>query len=68
VNANGVFNEAYWADLVRLLEVFDATGDVSRINALKAQFMSPIYQSYLDGRLSMRRRKPDTQTQPGLGL
>ncbi len=68
VVASAVFGNAYWADLVRLLQVFDATGDPSRLNTLKAQFTSPIYQSYLEGRLSMNPRKPDVQTQPDLGI
>lgn len=68
VEASGVFKDPYWADLVRLLQVFDATGNVDRLNALKAEFSSAIYQSYLDGRLSMNIRKPDVQTQPDLGI
>jgi thymidylate synthase len=68
VAASTVFGNPYWADLVRLLQVFDATGDPGRLNTLKAQFASPIYQSYLEGRLSMNPRKPDVQTQPDLGI
>lgn len=68
VVASAVFQNSYWADLVRLLQVFDATGDLSRLNTLKEEFASPIYQSYLEERLSMNPRKPDLLTQPDLGI
>lgn len=68
VVAADIFSEPYWADLVRLLQVFDETGNAERLNVLKAEFSSIMYQSYLDGRLGMNPRKPDTPTQPGLGI
>jgi thymidylate synthase len=63
-----VFSEPYWADIVRLLQVFDATGDPDRLNMLKAEFSSSIYRSYLENRMTMNPRKPDVQTQPDLGF
>jgi thymidylate synthase len=68
VVAANIFRDPYWADLVRLLLVFDATGDAGRLNTLKAEFSSSIYQAYLDARFTMNPRKPDIQTQPGLGI
>lgn len=66
VVASELVDQPYWADIVRLLQVFAATGQKDRLLALRAEFSSPIYRSYLDGRLNMKARGPDIQTQPGL--
>ena len=68
VIASETFGEPYWADVVRLLQVFDATGDKERLLVLKSEFSSPIYRSYLEGRMDMKPRKPDVQKQPDWGF
>src|SRR5262249_36249427 len=65
--ASSVFGYPYWADIVRLIQVFWATGDADRLNLLKTQFASPIYKAYLEGRMSMPRRVADKKTQPDFG-
>lgn len=54
--AADVFAEPYWADIVRLLQVFWATGQPARLDELAKEFASPIYKSYLDARRSMKPR------------
>jgi thymidylate synthase len=43
----------YWNDLIRLLEIFAATGRKSTITALKQQMNSKIYDTYINKRASM---------------
>lgn len=56
IAAAEVFADPYWADILRLLQVFWARGDADRLDALKAEFASPIYKSYLDNRRDMKPR------------
>jgi thymidylate synthase len=42
--------DAYWADLIRLLQIFAATGDEERINELKSAMNFTRYGSYIDAR------------------
>jgi thymidylate synthase len=51
--------DPYWADIIRLVQVFWASGDNARLDELKAELAHPIYRSYLDERREMKRR---TQT------
>ena len=46
--------EPYWADLVRLLQVFAATGQESRISDLKAAMHWKRYASYINNRVRMK--------------
>jgi thymidylate synthase len=48
-----VFAEPYWADLIRLLQVFWASGQSERLDELKGEFDCPIYRTYLEGRRNM---------------
>ena len=57
---------AYWADLIRLLQIFEATGDEERINALKSEMAFKPYGPYIDSRKMMKPRKPQTPAQPSL--
>ncbi len=61
-DASTVFSDAYWADLVRLLQVFWASGIEQRLDDLEKQFMHAIYRTYLESRRAMRRRRPDGQS------
>jgi len=56
VIATDVFSEPYWADIIRLLQVFWETGHDERLDELAQEFVSPIYRSYLEGRRNMRPR------------
>ena len=57
IAAAQVVNEPYWADVIRLLQVFWASGQSERLDEIQKQFTQPIYQSYLEGR---RLAKPKT--------
>jgi thymidylate synthase len=56
--AETLISEPYWADIIRLLQVFWASGNEERLDVLKAQFVNPLYRSYLEGRRYMKRRGP----------
>lgn len=49
----------YWADLVRLLQIYANTGQKKRISAIQSQMDSDVYDIYIEKRASMRppRRK-----------
>lgn len=51
----------YWADLVRLLLVFAASGEEEKIDALKAQMAFSKYAPYIDTRKLIRRRPKDVR-------
>jgi thymidylate synthase len=53
-------SDPYWADIIRLLQVFWASNDNKRLDELKGQFAHAIYRSYLEGRRNVkpRRSKP----------
>jgi len=60
-DASSVFDDPYWADLVRLLQAFWASGMDERLDELAERFQHPIYRSYLETRRAMRRRHNDEQ-------
>jgi thymidylate synthase len=55
--AASVFSNSYWADLVRLLQAFWASGQDDRLNELLSKFENPIYRTYLQTRRTMRPRQ-----------
>ena len=64
---NSVFKlNAYWVDIVRLLQIFAATGDAARIQRLKSKLTFKGYHAYVDGRKGMKRRSPHQPRQPRL--
>lgn len=58
VVASEVVADPYWADIIRLLQVFWASGQSERLDQLKGEFAHPIYRSYLEGRRNMKPRFP----------
>jgi len=56
LQAVDVFEQPYWADIVRLLQVFWASGQPEKLDALKAEFSSATYREYLEGRRTKRKR------------
>ena len=56
-DASAIFGDAYWADIVRLLQAFWATGIKERLDELANQLAHPNYRIYLEPRRRMRRRK-----------
>jgi thymidylate synthase len=58
INAGDWGVDPYWADLIRLLQIFAANGDELRIKALKSAMNFRRYGAYIDGRLRMKRRTP----------
>ena len=62
-DASAVFGDSYWADLVRLLQAFWASGREKRLDELATQFQHPIYRIYLETRRSMRPRHSNDEQQ-----
>jgi thymidylate synthase len=60
LDASAVMNDPYWADVVRLLQVFWAKEHVEsqpgRLEALRAELATSFYKPYVDGRLFRARR------------
>lgn len=61
VVADKAFDDPYWADITRLLQVFWARewagpGYGERLDALRQEVSSPAYRTYIDGRLSLKPR------------
>lgn len=54
--ANETINDPYWADILRLVQVFWASGQSDRLDDLKDQFHSEIYRTHLESRRHMRQR------------
>jgi thymidylate synthase len=53
IDANGFGVESYWSDLIRLLQVFAATGDAPTIANLRNAMVSDCYKHYIDSRTSL---------------
>jgi thymidylate synthase len=64
VVASEAVSEDYWADIVRLLQVFWAADHAGRLDQLKADFVNPIYRSYLEGRRHLKPRIPEIRPDP----
>lgn len=58
----------YWGDLIRLLQIFFATGDESRIDALTLAMADRRYRPFIDSRRTMRPLAPRAPTQPSLRI
>jgi len=56
----------YWADLIRLLQVYAArrSGAKAKIKALKAKMASTTFSPYIDGARPPRRPRPARKTPP----
>ena len=48
--------DAYWADLIRLLQVFAATGNIDKVEALKGKMVFDNYAVYIEKRKEMMPR------------
>lgn len=53
----------YWLDLVRLLQIFAATGDAAKIQRYKTTMAFKGYHLYVDGRKAMKPRVPQQPRQ-----
>lgn len=58
VTAGEFIGDPYWADIIRLIQVFWASGQGDRLDELTKQFCHSGYVAYLDGRRQMRIRSP----------
>jgi thymidylate synthase len=56
VVVSDLISNEYWEDIVRLVQVFWATDHEGQFNKLKADFVSPMYRSYLEGRRHLKPR------------
>lgn len=66
VAAGDAIAEPYWADIVRLIQVFWATrtskgaaGRDDRLDDLKSEFVHPMYGVFLEGRRGLKQRRPE---------
>lgn len=64
LDAGREIGNAYWADIIRLLQVFwvsrFAPEDLGRLDALRAELVSESYRPYLDGRRYLMSRVADS--------
>jgi thymidylate synthase len=56
LEANACVTEPYWADLIRLLQIYAATADPARIEALEATMHFDRYAPYIETRKDMKPR------------
>ena len=68
VAADNWANEPYWADLIRLIQIFAATGDEELIEILKSAMIFRGYRPYIESRRATRSREQRVSTQPSLEL
>jgi thymidylate synthase len=65
IDANQWGVNPYWADLIRLLQVFEARRNTSTIKALKTQMASNSYATYIGGpKVPMRRTRSKKNKPP----
>jgi len=48
--------DPYWCDLIRMLQIFEATGDDQRIAELREEMSYPRYRTYINNRMGMKPR------------
>jgi thymidylate synthase len=53
VSADAVAGSGYWADFIRLVQVFWASRRKEALDDLKSEFFDPMYRVYLEGRRSV---------------
>lgn len=58
LSASDVVADPYWADVIRMLQVFWADHEDPRFDQIKAEFADPMFKSYLEGRRSSKPRTP----------
>jgi thymidylate synthase len=68
VDADTFRVDPYWADLIRLLQIFTARGDKNRVDALKAAMASRRYGPYIDSRKNVGARALDAGLAATLAL
>ncbi|MFT0892975.1 thymidylate synthase [Pseudochelatococcus sp. G4_1912] len=59
MQADNEMKAAYWADLLRLVQVFWASGNDELLNKLKPEFKNKDYRTYLETRRHMKQRLDD---------
>lgn len=55
--------DSYWADLIRLLQIYAASGDVVTIEALQSKMVHHRYAPYIEPRKAMTRRTAPPERQ-----
>lgn len=68
LDADGLCLDQYWADLVRLLQIYSATGDTDRVETLMKNMIFPKYAVYIRNRVNMARRTPRLPSEPSLKI
>lgn len=64
IDASNLGVDPYWSDLIRLLQIFDATGNEKVIDEYKSQMSYQKYAPYIDSRRKMRPISPKAPKQP----
>lgn len=68
VSAESFGVDKYWEDIIRLIQVFESTGDPIRIGKLKSEMFFKCYSLYIEGRGAMAPRTIRLPRQPALKL
>lgn len=68
IEAGEVANHPYWADLVRLLQAFAATGISAILERIVLELDWADFRPYVEARRGLRPRRPDSPTQLKLEL
>ena len=68
VDAGGIEVDSYWQDLIRLLQIFQATGNECQIERLADSMSTDVYGIYISARKAMRARNEHTPIQGLLDL
>lgn len=63
LKASNLNTDSYWADLIRLLAIFAATGKDARIDTLKSELVHDQYRLFADARKGRNERKGVTPLQ-----
>ena len=58
-------NEPYWADIIRLLQVYWERDKPERISVLTRELADPLFKVYFDGRRQMTERRHRTKQRNG---
>lgn len=64
--ADDVIGPGYWADFIRLVQVFWASRRQQPLDNLKRQFVDPMYRVYLEGRQAAKAQGTPKSSQKGV--
>jgi len=54
-------NSDYWGDIIRLVQIFWASGQKKPLDLLRDELVNPNYKTYVEGRRNMKVKEPKTR-------